>query len=351
MAMEDPLETIKRFVSGDMKPQDFRDAVYTNDGFEALLSNDPNLDPTNYVMQDGGTYYFVIAQDYSDPAGVVNAHGALCDFMDRNGIAYDKSIRSSDFYNLVLDASLPCPACGFLTIYGDSYGTFSICPICGWEDDAVQLANPACGGGANDQSLIEAQLAALSEHPLTETTVDGIERDCNWRPISETERETAETEKKTKYWRNKAVYDSANGYWKKSATKRIYEIDGSDFSTLEEFYDVISRTLIPGAQWGRNLDAFNDILRGGFGTPDRGFVIRWRNSHESQERLGYPETVRQLEYRLQRCHPSNVSHVRDQLAAAKSGNGPTVYDWLVEIIRVHCAGGEESVDGVELELE
>ena len=48
----------------------------------------------------------------------------------------------------------------------------------------------------------------------------------------------------------------------------LYEIDGKNFSTLEEFYDEISRVLIPGAQWGRNLDAFNDILRGGFGTPD-----------------------------------------------------------------------------------
>jgi hypothetical protein len=104
-AMEDPLETIKRFVSGDMEPQDFRDAVYSDDRFEALLSEDPNVDSTNYVMQDGGTYYFVIAQDYSDPGGVLNAHGALCDFMDRNGIAYEKSNKYSDFYNLVLDAS------------------------------------------------------------------------------------------------------------------------------------------------------------------------------------------------------------------------------------------------------
>lgn len=42
-----------------------------------------------------------------------------------------------------------------------------------------------------------------------------------------------------------------------------YEIDGKNFSTLEEFYEEISRVLFPGAEWGRNLDAFNEILRGG----------------------------------------------------------------------------------------
>jgi len=132
--------------------------------------------------------------------------------------------------------------------------------------------------------------------------------------------------------------------------KKTYEIDGNDFATLEQFYDVVSGTLIPGVDWGRNLDAFNDILRGGFGTPER-FVSRWLNSRESQERLGYPETVRQLKLRLERCHPSSVPRVHAQLALAEAGRGPTVYDWLLEIIHVHCAGGDESEDGVELLLE
>lgn len=74
--------------------------------------------------------------------------------------------------------------------------------------------------------------------------------------------------------------------------KAVYEIDGRDFTTLEEFYEVVSRVLIPSAQWGHNLDAFNDILRGGFGTPDGGFVLRWVNAAVSREQLGYPEMRR-----------------------------------------------------------
>ena len=53
-------------------------------------------------------------------------------------------------------------------------------------------------------------------------------------------------------------------------TSPTVTIDGNAFRTLEEFYDEISRKLVPGASWGRNLDAFSDILSGGFGTPDGG---------------------------------------------------------------------------------
>ena len=131
----------------------------------------------------------------------------------------------------------------------------------------------------------------------------------------------------------------------------VYEIDGRRFCTLEEFFDEISTVLIPGSEWGRNLDAFNDILRGGFGTSEGGFTIRWQNHALSQERLGYKETVRQLETRLQRCHPSNRQAVAAELAAACAGRGPTVFDWLVEIVREHGPDGAEPEDGVHLVLD
>ena len=99
---------------------------------------------------------------------------------------------------------------------------------------------------------------------------------------------------------------------------KVYTIDGSQFGTLEEFFEQISLILIPGADWGRNLDAFNDILRGGFGTPDDGFEIHWTQSNTSRARLGYAETVKQLEARVERCHPSNRPKVSQQLAEARS---------------------------------
>lgn len=133
-------------------------------------------------------------------------------------------------------------------------------------------------------------------------------------------------------------------------SKPTYEIDGERFQTLEGFYDEISRQLIPDVFWGRNLDAFNDILRGGFGTPEGGFVLRWRNSEASRRNLGFPETIAYLERKLTRCHPSSVAFVQQELLAARRGEGQTVFEILLEIIASHSGGGDEREDGVELEL-
>ena len=92
-------------------------------------------------------------------------------------------------------------------------------------------------------------------------------------------------------------------------------------------------------------------MRGGFGTPEDGFTLKWRNSNISKQRLGYSETVRQLQKCLETWHSSNRKYVNEQLAQAEKEVGSTVFDWLVEIINIHCAGGEEAEDGVELILE
>ena len=103
-------------------------------------------------------------------------------------------------------------------------------------------------------------------------------------------------------------------------------------------------------EWRGNLDAFNDILRGGFGTPEGGFVIRWENSILSRERLGYAETAKWLEERIENCHPSNVPHFQQRLAEIKQSRGETLFDTIVEIIQIHGSGGREEEDGIELLL-
>ena len=127
-------------------------------------------------------------------------------------------------------------------------------------------------------------------------------------------------------------------------------IDGAAFSTLEGFYDEISRILIPGAVWGYNLDAFNDVLRGGFGTPEVGFEFVWQNHEISRDRLRYAETIRQLKKGLASCHPESRQSVARELSAASAHSGRTVFDWLVDIIREHGPGGTEAEDQVLLSL-
>jgi hypothetical protein len=67
----------------------------------------------------------------------------------------------------------------------------------------------------------------------------------------------------------------------------------------------------------------------GFGTPDKGYVIRWLHSEESRQALGYPETIRQLELKLGRCHRASREFVRLELETATRGQGSTAFDWLV----------------------
>ena len=132
--------------------------------------------------------------------------------------------------------------------------------------------------------------------------------------------------------------------------KKVYEISGDEFNTLEEFYDHISQILIPESWWGRNLDAFNDILSGGFGTPEDGFVIKWKNSSRSQEKLGFAETIKYLEYKLNQCHPDNCEDIKVDIQLAQNGEGQTLFDILVEIIRNHGPEGNSSDSGVDLVL-
>jgi hypothetical protein len=49
-----------------------------------------------------------------------------------------------------------CPCCGYKTIYREDT-FYDLCPVCFWETDPYQLANPEYKGGANQSSLMEAQ--------------------------------------------------------------------------------------------------------------------------------------------------------------------------------------------------
>ncbi|HEY0735211.1 MAG TPA: CPCC family cysteine-rich protein [Herpetosiphonaceae bacterium] len=50
-----------------------------------------------------------------------------------------------------------CPCCGYTTLDEPPPGTYGICPVCYWEDDAVQYHDPDYAGGANQVSLRQAQ--------------------------------------------------------------------------------------------------------------------------------------------------------------------------------------------------
>lgn len=129
----------------------------------------------------------------------------------------------------------------------------------------------------------------------------------------------------------------------------VLVVDGTRFSDLDGFAREFSR-LLHGYTWRGNLDALDDVLRGGYGTPEGGWVLRWTSSETSRAALGHAETARRLERLLPSVDPSNRADFEARLAAARRGEGPTLFDEIVDIIREHGPGGPQSADGVRLEL-
>ncbi|MFS0694841.1 barstar family protein [Streptomyces nitrosporeus] len=120
-----------------------------------------------------------------------------------------------------------------------------------------------------------------------------------------------------------------------------YVIEGSEVTGLTRFFELFGEAVNgPGGYFGRNLDAFADCLGGGFGTPDDGsFTIEWRDHALSARALGHEETARRLEALLPRVHPANRARTERELAEARAGRGPTLFDVLVEIITDRTAPG------------
>jgi hypothetical protein len=86
-----------------------------------------------------------------------------------------------------------CACCGFLVL--DERGNYAICPICFWEDDIVQIADPWFDGGANSPALVQAQrtfaqIGATEQRFLkyvrAPRTSDA--KDPEWRAVVETDK-------------------------------------------------------------------------------------------------------------------------------------------------------------------
>jgi RNAse (barnase) inhibitor barstar len=129
--------------------------------------------------------------------------------------------------------------------------------------------------------------------------------------------------------------------------KKTILLDGNEFFDLHSFYDVVENGFTKDLGWdmGRNLDAFHDVLRGGFGVYEFAEPVRliWVHSDKSRKDLGWKETMKYISAKLTTCHPSHVEFVKRDLALAESHEGKTLFDLLVEIIKRH--------DHIELSLQ
>jgi len=120
---------------------------------------------------------------------------------------------------MVEDQKYTCPCCGFL-VFDEPPGSYVICDYCGWEDNPVQLANPCRSGGANRESLCDAQNAFRETTPgadIRELIAEGAVRDGAWRPLNNVEKEFFTTTLRNREpGANVAIYDLKLAYWNRN---------------------------------------------------------------------------------------------------------------------------------------
>lgn len=87
---------------------------------------------------------------------------------------------------------------------------------------------------------------------------------------------------------------------------------------------------------GHNLDAFNDLLRGGFGVHDyeEPITIIWENSEKSKDELGYEATITHYSRRLGDKQFSQDIIIK-LLQELQDNRGQTLFEIIVEIISEH----------------
>ncbi|MCP5345360.1 MAG: hypothetical protein H7A04_00630 [Pseudomonadales bacterium] len=114
-----------------------------------------------------------------------------------------------------------CACCGYKTIV--EKGCYEICPICYWEDDSVQEADPWFKGGVNSPSLYEAQenyqkYGAMEERFISNVRAPGKtdEKDKSWRRLNEADKEYCTTPAIIeKVWGSKEAI--SYNYWERNA--------------------------------------------------------------------------------------------------------------------------------------
>ncbi len=88
---------------------------------------------------------------------------------------------------------------------------------------------------------------------------------------------------------------------------------------------------------GASLDAFNDLLSGGFGEikGNEPVDLIWINQSRSREVLGYEVTRAYYAAKLEPGSPFNKTLFTEKLRALECGEGQTYFEIILEIIAEH----------------
>lgn len=107
-------------------------------------------------------------------------------------------------------------------------------------------------------------------------------------------------------------------------------INGSHFSDLSGFYEEVSKVLMKDKDWKvGTLDGFDDILYGFQGE------IIWKDAQKSKDDLGFDLTKEFYENKTKQGKSFNINLAQQKLNDLVAGNGQTLFEILIEIIKSH----------------
>lgn len=117
------------------------------------------------------------------------------------------------------------------------------------------------------------------------------------------------------------------------------EIDGNSINDIASFYEEINRVFMIGESWviANSLDAFNDVLYGGYGVLQgtQSVELVWHHIDHSRKALGYQTTRAYYLGKLRPGSPYNKKLFAEKLEALESGMGETYFDSVMAILAEH----------------
>lgn len=116
-------------------------------------------------------------------------------------------------------------------------------------------------------------------------------------------------------------------------------IHGGHFSSLDGFYEEVSKVLMKDTDWKvGTLDGFDDILYGGFGVFENKEEIEiiWKEAQKSKDDLGFKTTQIFYENKIRQGKPFNIELIQQKLNDLTEGKGQTLFEILIEIIESHA---------------
>ena len=121
--------------------------------------------------------------------------------------------------------------------------------------------------------------------------------------------------------------------------KKEITIDGGSIRDISTFYTEINSVFMHEETWeiAQSLDAFDDLLYGGYGAINGNEPVRliWSNIEVSLVALGYETTKSYYMRKLEQPAVFNTVMFQEKLDALDAGVGETYFDIIIGIIASH----------------